>query len=212
MDETPFWLDVIPKTTVEVRGVKKVVALESCDGGSRFRRVTCFPIVSAAGEKVLLGIIMNSNTDSKEPQVVHNNICIWKQKSACMTSPILRDTLRKVFSPLLQSSERKLLILDSSSTHITQAVRQVCHEANFDLLVIPAGHTGKLQPLDLTFNRSFKSHSRKNWIRSQFTRKTYKGNLAESCRQSFVTMAKEAWEQVPTKTVINGFKLMMKEL
>jgi hypothetical protein len=48
-------------------------------------------------------------------------------------------------------------VLDSFSAHKTDAVKQQFREKRTNLAVIPGGLTSRLQPLDVSLNRSFKS-------------------------------------------------------
>ena len=52
---------------------------------------------------------------------------------------------------------RSLLILDSFTAHKTFAVKNRFHEKYTDIAIIPGGLTSRLQPLDVSLNKSFKS-------------------------------------------------------
>ena len=98
------------------------------------------------------------------------------------------------------------MIVDSSSTHITANVRRVCEENNFDLLLIPAGCTKYLQPLDLTVNRSFKAITRRNWADGQWTGDT------RTEVDKFIKQSTAAWDTIQSSVIMNGFKSMCKFL
>jgi DDE superfamily endonuclease len=55
-----------------------------------------------------------------------------------------------------------ILILDSCRAHLTENVKREINKYS-KMAVIPAGLTKKLQPLDISVNRSFKSKLRKKW-------------------------------------------------
>ena len=50
-----------------------------------------------------------------------------------------------------------MLVLDSFRDHTTNPVKNQLVEKNTNIAVIPGGCTSKLQPLDVTINKSFKS-------------------------------------------------------
>ena len=57
-----------------------------------------------------------------------------------------------------------LLIFDSFSAHVDKGVRNNFKtEHKTTTTVIPGGLTKKLQPLDISVNRSFKNHIREEW-------------------------------------------------
>ena len=55
-----------------------------------------------------------------------------------------------------------LLIMGSFSGHKTTEVKKTCKHNNIDIMMIPGGYTGLLQPLDISVNRSFKSKLKSN--------------------------------------------------
>ena len=50
-----------------------------------------------------------------------------------------------------------LLVLDSFAAHKTKIVKQRFREKGTDIAIIPGGLTSRLQPLDVSLNKSFKS-------------------------------------------------------
>ncbi len=51
-----------------------------------------------------------------------------------------------------------MLVFDSFSAHIAPAVKQKFKSINTVPVVIPGGCTSKVQPLDVSLNKPFKSH------------------------------------------------------
>ena len=49
-----------------------------------------------------------------------------------------------------------MLIFDCWSKHKTDWWIQACKDANFEVVFVPANHTGELQPMDLSVNFTFK--------------------------------------------------------
>jgi hypothetical protein len=55
------------------------------------------------------------------------------------------------------ANPRSLLVLDSFTAHKTTAVKNRFREKHTDIAIIPGGLTSRLQPLDVSLNKSFKS-------------------------------------------------------
>ncbi len=58
------------------------------------------------------------------------------------------------------SNPQSLLVLDSFSAHVVDSVKWRFIEKNTNIAVIPGGLTSRLQPLDVSINKSFKSKVR----------------------------------------------------
>ena len=103
-------------------------------------------------------------------------------------------------------NEKNILILDSFRAHLTDGMSTACMESNTIRAIIPGGLTSHIQPLDLTINRSFKSHLRKLYTvnNEKLASQERLLNLARAVRV--------AWNRISPDTIRNGFKLMLKEL
>jgi len=58
------------------------------------------------------------------------------------------------------SNPQSLLVLDSFSAHLVNSVKRRFGEKNTNLAVIPGGLTSRLQLLDVSVNKSFKTKVR----------------------------------------------------
>ena len=80
--------------------------------------------------------------------------------------------------------------------------------ANTVLTVIPGGLTKILQPLDISVNRSFKAKLRKSWEEWMISGNHTFTKTGKQRRVDYVTIIEwilEAWNTIPTSTIINGF-------
>jgi hypothetical protein len=82
-------------------------------------------------------------------------------------------------------------------------------EYPYPIYDFPGGLTPKVQPLDLTVNRSFKSKLRNKW--EKWMREGYhtytKSNIMRKATYSEVcNWIKECWDEITTDCVKNGFK------
>jgi hypothetical protein len=164
MDETPIWFDTPPKRTFDTKGVKDVYIVKNCNDRSRITGVLA---VTKAGTFLPTCIISKSSSKRavNEPQATyqyHNQVHLYQQQHATMTSKIMVDYIQRVLIPhFSQKQESKLLIMDSFSGHLTDEVKSALNAHNFDVAIVPGGCTKYLQPLDLTVNRSFKAKLKK---------------------------------------------------
>ena len=75
--------------------------------------------------------------------------------------------------------------MDSFAGHRTEEMASACKATGTLRMLIPGGLTGKLQPLDLTVNRSFKSKI-KNYYNDAIVQQSY--NYSRSTGGSKYTM------------------------
>ncbi|EEC09002.1 transposase, putative [Ixodes scapularis] len=76
-----------------------------------------------------------------------------------------------------------------------------------DIVHIPGGCTGTLQPVDVYWNKSLKDSLRTSW--AEFMRKgdkTPKGNLRKPSRQDVLNFVSKAWATVPEDMIARSFK------
>ena len=70
----------------------------------------------------------------------------------------------------LSPDQKGLLIFDCWSKHLTDWWIDAVHNAQFEIVFVPANHTGNLQPMDLSVNFLFKSNlstAFNNWLTKQ---------------------------------------------
>jgi len=69
-----------------------------------------------------------------------------------MTSKLMEDSLGFVSErrPSSLSKQRSMFVIDSFRRHLFTRMRSSLRNTNSDLLVIPGGVTGQLQPLDVS--------------------------------------------------------------
>ena len=129
---------------------------------------------TTGNEKRHLTVVLTVLTDSvvlpayaifkgkKQPQFHEVGVFIRAQEKAWMDEEMMLDWIDSVWEPATEG-RRALLILDSFSAHITPAIKQRLQEINTVPVVIPGGCTSKVQPLDVSLNKPFKSHVRCYW-------------------------------------------------
>jgi hypothetical protein len=122
-------------------------------------------------------------------------------------SDIMQRWIR-LMMPQQSGSKSNLLILDSFRGHLTNDVKQACIDTRTVRALIPGELNSKLQPLDLTVNRSFKAHLRKTYNQ---TLKTFSQRRSPKDRlQMLANAVRYSREQVDTEVINNGFKSMIR--
>ena len=77
------------------------------------------------------------------------------------------------------------------------------------MAMIPGGLTKKLQFLDISVNKSFKSRLRskwKNWLINGMKNYTKSGNFKRVSYEEITKWIAEAWDEVLVSTITIGFK------
>ena len=154
MDETPMSFNLPNNTTVEQRGTKTIsilstghersnftVVLACTADGIKLPPVIIFKLVNVPREEFPDGVIIRANKEGwmNESEMIWWIENVWTQRARRGANP------------------RSLLILDSFTAHKTSAVKNRFHEKHTDIAIIPGGLTSRLQPLDVSLNKSFKS-------------------------------------------------------
>ena len=103
-----------------------------------------------------------------------------------------------------------LLVFDSFSAHIDEGVRNNFKtEHKTTTTVIPGGLTKKLQPLDISVNRSFKNHIREEWekwMSEGIHTFTATGKMRRATHEEVCNWVIRAWRAMKVTSITNGFK------
>lgn len=160
MDETPMWFDLPSNTTIHKKGEKTIsirttgyertsftVVLGCMADGTKLPPVCIFKLKNIPKEKFPIGIHIRAN---EKGWVNETETLWWIEKVWTSRNPF--------------GNPRSLLILDSFRGHTVNSVKNRLEEKNTNIAIIPGGCTSKLQPLDVSINKSFKSKVNKIFI------------------------------------------------
>ncbi len=109
----------------------------------------------------------------------------------------------------LTNNSPKMIVYDSFRGHLEESVKKKFRDCGFDLAVIPGGLTSICQPLDVTINKPFKDHLRKEWhlwMVNGGAGMTAAGNLRRAKLSDVCGWVKRAWEKIPDEMIIESFK------
>ena len=205
-DETPIYFDMPSNWTVTAKGSKEVKLMS----GYEKSRVTVMLAITADGNKLPPYVILKRKTIPKK-EVFPKDVIIRAQKEGWMTTELMVDWLNVVWNrrPGALRSPKNMLLLDAFRGHTTEPVKKKLKDINSKMVVIPAGMTSQLQPLDVSVNKPFKDHVRakyEEWILSDNLPLTKSGKIKKAPAAEMARWISEAWKDVSPGIIQKSFQ------
>jgi hypothetical protein len=198
---------MIGNHTNDNKGTKEVKITSTVHEKSNFTVILC---ATADGGKCALLVIFKRKTMPKEE--FPKGVVVKVNPKGWINQEIIREWLEEVWrvqkNAFFKSNAKSLLIWNSATPHITEDVKAVVKKYSH-LAVIPRGLTKKVQPLDISVNKSFKSKLRNKWEKwmtdgiHSFTKigTQKRANYSEVCK-----CIKESWGEITVDCIKNGFR------
>jgi hypothetical protein len=153
MDETPMTFDLPYNTTIDETGTKTVSIRTTGHERTNFTVVlTCMADGTKLPPIVIFKLKKIPKGNFSSEVIVRANQTGWMNESEMLYWIEHVWTKRQRFS-----NPQSLLVLDSFSAHIVDSVKKRFSEKNTNIAVISGGLTFRLQPLDVSVNKSFKA-------------------------------------------------------
>uniref|UniRef100_A0A915EMF6 HTH CENPB-type domain-containing protein n=1 Tax=Ditylenchus dipsaci TaxID=166011 RepID=A0A915EMF6_9BILA len=195
-DQSGFNLEMVSGRTLEFRGMKKVEAVSQRIQATT-HSFTIQPIISVDGKlhsPLFVCFYEPAGAPKKfaeELSSFANLYCTWS-KSGKLTSGHVKSWFEDVLLPLAdaQSNQKSVLLVDKWGGW-NQALSLEETVEKLDIHIIPPGATGRIQPLDVFFNRQFKQFYR---ILSDLIRRRYDGFIL-STRKNLATLLSVIFHQ-----------------
>jgi hypothetical protein len=205
MDEVAVSFDIPDSRTVDETGKKDIMLTTTGAEKCNFTVVLC---CTADGGKCDPMVIFKRKTMPKEQ--FSKGIVVTVSPKGWMTQEVMIEWLDRVWRKRKGAifSRKSLLIYDSHRSHLTPEVKKIVEKYS-QLAVIPGGLTKKLQPLDLSANKSFKSKMRNKWEKwmvegiHTFTKS---GKMRRASYVDVCNWIVDSWKEVTPECIKNGFK------
>ena len=193
MDETPVWFDMPSRYTITKRGTKHVSLRAT---SNEKKRITVVLACKSNGEKLPPVVILKNKFNGEIPPSMH----VWYQSKAWMNSELSLKWLDQF------SLNNTHLIWDCFSGHKSKAV---CERLKtVDHTFIPPTTTALCQPLDVGINKPFKDRLKEKW--NNWSRNgmglSKSGCWKSASIQQLLFWIHQAWQEIPTVTILNSFK------
>ncbi|ELT90523.1 hypothetical protein CAPTEDRAFT_150149 [Capitella teleta] len=206
MNETTTWLEMPCSGTAHIEGVKSEGVVGN---GQRKRRYTTILGAYADGTKLPPFVLLpgkRSPPSGTVPAGLLIHMC--GDGKSVSNDNITRIWLTRVWGR--RNDRRRLLVWDTFRGHCTADVKEdVRQKFNSDIVYIPGGCTGILQPADVSWNQPFKDHLQAaydEWLLSGMPTFTPKGNRRAPQLAAFLRWIKAAWDKVTPDIVRHSFK------
>jgi hypothetical protein len=198
-NQTPVFFDMPESTTVNSASEQTTEAEKES--------FTVMLAITADGQKLPPYVVFKRKMMEKEkfPQ----GIIVRVQECGWMTEDLV-DWIKSVWfqRPGALLCQQSMLVLDSFHGQTTENVKAQLQQQKCDLVTIPEGMTGILQPLDV-INRPFKGHIQHSYSEwAQETQKTTptgclkRATLTEMCQWIL-----EAWQSISQDMIVKSFKV-----
>lgn len=214
MDQTMCRFDMVPRYTNDIRGTRTVRITHTRANKKGF---TVALAAKGNGEKLPALLIFKERNGELGPRVrakltIPSNLRVKASQNGWMTTSLYHWWLRAVYrpDPFNNLERRRLLVVDRYRPHTTETSRKILSdEGNSDMLLIPAGCTSLVQPMDVSVNRPFKVKMQEQWM--QWFRNhndlTRQGNRKQPTRQDVLKWVSKAWDGVDEAVIRQSFIL-----
>ncbi len=170
-DQTGSKLVPVSEWTLEKEGTKQIPVVGKDDK----REITVLITVAATGDMLPPQVIYKGETPGCHAKVTFpEDWAITHGESHWSTEVTMLEYVDNVLVPYVSTTRQKLgladdhpalAIFDVFMSHRCDSVLKKLKENNIHQVFIPAGCTGELQPLDISFNEEFKSLMKFNFSR-----------------------------------------------
>ncbi len=164
MDQTPVYFSMHPTRTLDVLGMITIVIRTTTNDT---KRATVVLTITAAGDQLVPMVVYKGTKNGHIKQhelALHDPTCIYKtQANAWMDERVMLRWVEDVLVPYISLAPPTivpLILLDSYQCHIMALVVNVIQDLGCEVVHIPGGCTGLVQPLDVGYNKLFKTRIR----------------------------------------------------
>ena len=208
MDPTPVIFSMHPKKTLEILGKKSIVIRTSTNDT---RRATIALTIMAAGDQLVPMVVYKgteNGTIKKRELPNHHPTCIYEtQENAWMDERVMLRWVEEVLAPYVALAPPgiiPIILLDSYRCHVMASVVNVIQDLGCEVVHIPGGCTGLVQPLDVGYNKPFKTRVRKAWEEYMINNMRKNGSVESPSREEVSHWIAEAYWDLEGSLIIKN--------
>lgn len=212
MDQVPMKHSLQPNRTLALRG-STTVGVKS--RGNPKNRSTLTLGVCANGEKLKPQLIFKGRatgaiatrelpTYSTKEKILH---CC--QPNAWQDQNNLNQWIDKIWAPHLEDKPENvepILFLDHFKCHKSEETKKKLEDLQTKLIIIPAGCTGAVQPIDVGIGKPTKDRLREKWIDWVHGQDELHADNTKPNRSDMSKWVDEAWDSLPADIVRNSWR------
>ena len=133
------------------------------------------------------------------------NMFISASESGWMKTQLYKRWLNKIIKPFVKENDNhKCLFVDLHASHTsTESVEEIKKIKKLEVMYIPAGCTGKLQPLDVLIFKPLKDTIRRKWI--ALTHEYPSKHLGSNYRQHIIDIVYYSIKEISTDLIKKSF-------
>ena len=208
MDQTPLPFTFTDGSTYSDRGERSVWVRSGSSGLDKRQCTVQLTIFGDGGTLVKPLVIFRGKGKriSMHERIRYDRrVMVVFQENAWADENVTKQWIRQCWKPVaIQNNAPKLLVMDVHRAQTTKAVQDMLkQECNTDVIYVPGGCTGLVQPLDVSFNAPFKAViDRLATKHMQSNLEDYvKGNINAGRRRILLTgWIGQAWEELSIST------------
>ena len=158
----PVYFDAPFESTIDKKGVKDVKIITSCFEKERIsvilaciaNAIKLAPLIIFKGQE---GKIIEKELNAHN-LVKNKRIYVKCQPNTWCTTDIFKYWIKEIFLKYEYDVKAKcILVLDKAPSHYNDIIEEYMNNNSINYIYIPRALTSKLQPLDLSVNKSFKN-------------------------------------------------------
>lgn len=208
MDETPVYIDMPYKATLEIKGTNPIRIKSSNQSNQRF---TVVLTVSASGKKLKPLVVLSGKRKPKIDLSNGRNVLVTKTPKAWLNLDVMKLWISEVLVPWCSQNKvtirnpKCILILDTYTVHNATEIKNLLLLAGVLPVFVPGGCTPYLQPLDVAVNKSFKGFLRLTQAKQRLERNDRNLKPKRPTDAELLDWIEESWNLITSDSIRNGF-------
>ena len=169
MDQTMCRFDMVPRNTNDIKGTRTVRIMYTRANKKGF---TVALAAKGNGEKLPALVIFKERNGELGPRIrmqltILRNVRVKASQNGWTTTSLYHWWIRAVYrpDPFNNLERRRLLVVDRYRPHTSETSPVILsNECNSDMILIPAGCTSLVQPMDVSVNLPFNVKMQEQWV------------------------------------------------